>query len=89
MSRALRLNVNGSGSELAQNHPLLSSLEAKALIKGAGRRMFSCYTTKSSARTGIAARRDEIFFFFRLPTSLQFRQHAGRRALNGESSNCA
>src|SRR2546423_11655199 len=54
---------------------------------------FVLYITKSSARTGIAARRDEILFFLmgRLCNrSLQFRQQ--RRSapqLSGESFNCA
>src|SRR5438094_9954214 len=54
---------------------------------------FVLYITKSSARTGIAAGRDEIFFFLmgRLCNrSLQFRQQ--RRSapqLSGESFNCA
>src|SRR5207253_5307856 len=54
---------------------------------------FVLYITKSSARTGIAARRDEMFFFLmgRLCNrSLQFRQQ-GRSApqLSGQSFNCA
>src|SRR5438477_4760949 len=52
---------------------------------------FVLYITKSSARTGIAAGRDEIFFMGRLCNrSLQFRQQ--RRSapqLSGESFNCA
>src|SRR5437763_16604260 len=54
---------------------------------------FVLYITKSSARAGIAAGRDEIFFFLmgRLCNrSLQFRQQ--RRSapqMSGESFNCA
>src|SRR5437899_12355024 len=54
---------------------------------------FVLYITKSSARTGIAARRDEILFFLmgrRCNRSLQFRQQ--RRSapqLSGDSFNCA
>src|SRR5882724_12926854 len=54
---------------------------------------FVLYITKSSARTGMAARRDEIFFFLmdRLHNrSLQFRQQRwSTPKLSGESFNCA
>jgi hypothetical protein len=65
MSRAVERERQRLGGELTPKViPLLSALEAKnLLIKGTGRRMFLVlYITKSSARTGIAARRDEIFF---------------------------
>src|SRR5882724_6295184 len=54
---------------------------------------FVLYITKSSARTGIAARRDEIFFFFMVllrNCGLQFcQQRRPPPKLRSESFNCA
>src|SRR5437667_9530888 len=85
MSRAVETESQRFGGELAPEIiPLLSALEAKKLlIKGPGSaNVFVLYITKSSARTGIAAGRDEILFFLmgrRCHRSLQFR-HARRPA---------
>jgi hypothetical protein len=85
MSRAVETERQRFGGELTPEIiPFLSALEAKELlIKARARRMFFVlYITKSSARTGIAARRDEIFFFFMVAYAIaacNSASNAGRR----------